>query len=427
MKNKNSLKIILAVLIALCASCASAKFTAPESRYVPYDFFGITPERTPLTEENLALLDEFNAVWIRDTIRWSDVERQEGVWNFSDWDSFIDTAEAGGRKLVLVLGFDNGRLYKNGRERRNFGERELTLFLEYIGQVVNRYGTRVVYEIWNEPNFMYWKGSDERFYAVVKAAVERIKELVPDATVLAGATFRVPYDFIRGLFLAGAMEHTNGLSIHPYGLTPAATMRLTDRLLPIFDEFDYDRPVWITETGYSTGSIFIGNKKRHSELVVKTLSGLAIRSGFTRNLIWYELKDEYNPGEKQNRLDFLNYCGLIYPNGVFKNGAEAYMLTANYLAGSEYIPDYPFRENVGKSVTSLYFRKDNGENIIVIWKNGPGKRKFILAIPGASDITRHNINNREVTRLPQEIILEVNRTPVFITWTGGDPPMLSKF
>ena len=424
-----SSRIIFCVLAFLCfafVSCASSSFIVPESAYVPNDFFGITPERMPLNTETFELLDELNAVWIRDTIRWTSVEHGEGNWNFSEWDDLINTVEAAGKKLVLVLGFDNGWLYENGKEHRNMGERELSFFLKYVEQVVCRYQTRVVYEIWNEPNFVYWDGSDKKFFALVKATAEKIRELVPDATILAGATFRVPSGYIRKLFKSGAMEHTDGISIHPYGLTPAGTMNLIDKLLKIFDDFNYKKPIWITEVGYSTGSVFIGNRKRHAELVVKNLSGIAARSSYVRNMIWYELIDEVNPGDKQNYLDFLNYCGLMYPNGTYKSGTEAFMLTANYLAGKKYIPIYPVRENISHSITSLYFRSNDGSSVLILWKNGLGKRKMTLTIPGAENVTRHNINNREETLLPENITLEINREPVFITWTDGSPPRLTK-
>ena len=417
----------LIILTALCVnliSCASGSFAVSGSGTVPEDFFGITPERYNLNSRGFGILDEFNAVWIRDTIRWSGVERGEGNWIFDSWDGYIADAEAAGKKIVLVLGFDNPWLYPEKKERRDFTDSELPHFLMYIEKVVTRYKTRVVYEIWNEPNWHFWKGSDENFFRVSAAAAKRIKELVPAAVVLAGSTSRFDKKFTRGMFLAGAMEHTDGFAVHPYGTSPADTMRQVDNLKKVYDEFNYDKPIWITEAGYSTGPVSFCNIKQYPEYIVKTLSGLSARADMVRHIIWYELIDEYNAGEVKNYLDPLNYFGLAFPDGTYKNGAEAFMLTAHYLAGSKYNSELPIRENVSRNVTSLYFIKDDGTGVLIIWNDGLGKKKISLSIAGAENISSHNIVNREVSPMQENTILNVGREPLFITWKAGKPPKL---
>jgi len=416
-------------LLAICCiflSCASGSFAVSKSCLVPEDFFGISPDRSPLNKEDFELLDDFNAVWIRTTIHWSGVEPEEGKWNFNDWDNYLAKAEAANKKVIFILGFDNPWLYSNHKEHRDLTEREIPYFLKYVEQVVSRYRTRVVYEIWNEPNVIFWYGSNAHFFALAAATAKKIREVEPGAVILAGSTFRVSKGFTQGMFKSGAMEYTDGFSVHPYALSPLGEIKLTEKLQNILDELNYDKPIWITEAGFSTWPFLISGMKRHPEYVVKTLSGLAARAGRVRNLIWYELMDNYNPGEVKNKLNPLYYLGLIYPNKTYKPGAEAFMLTAGYLAGAEYRPEFPLRERIGNGIISLYFIKPDGTSILILWKDGMGKHNLRLTVAGAENLSRHGILNREIIPLPTEPVLEISSEPIFITWKGGSYPRLAK-
>jgi len=420
----NAINFTLLVICGIFFSCSS--FAVSKSCLVPEDFFGISPDRSPLNKEDFELLDDFNAVWIRTTIRWSGVEPEEGKWDFNFWDTYIAKAEAAKKKIVLILGFDNPWLYSNHKEHRDLTDREIPYFLKYVEQVVSRYRTRIVYEIWNEPNWVFWKGSNEHFYALSVATAKKIREVEPHALILAGSTSRVSKSFTQGMFKSGAMENTDGFSVHPYATSPLGEVMQVDKLQKILDEFNYDKPIWITEAGYSTGTISFCNIKRYPEYIVKTLSGIAARAGRVRNHIWYELMDDHNPEEIKCSLQIVSCFGLIYPNGTHKHGAESFMLTAGYLAGSEYRPEFPLREGIGKGITSLYFIKPDGTSILILWKNGLGKQNLRLIVTEAESLSRHNIVNREIVPLPAEPVLEISREPAFITWKGGGHPRLAK-
>jgi hypothetical protein len=427
---KGSLRRILEGAVLLTAglflSCASVSFSAPVSCTVPEDFFGISPDRSPLNKEDFELLDDFGAVWIRTTVRWSGVEREEGVWDFDRWDTYVEKAKAAGKKIIFILGFDNGWLYRDHKEHRDLSDREIPYFLKYVEQMVTRYRGRVdAFEIWNEPNLFFWYGSDKHFYALSGAAAKRIKELDPDVTVLAGSTFRSDRNFLRGMFEAGAFEDTDGISFHPYSSDALHTVKQVDKLRKIVAEFNYDKPIWITEVGYATGGIYFSFNKlnRYPEYIVKTLSGLAARG--VRNAVWYELMDEYNRDEAPDRWNPSHFFGLVYPDKTFKTGAEAFMLTAGYLRGAEYRPDLPVRENADEKITSLFFKRPGGTNVLLLWNNGPGEKPLGLAVSGSPELFRRDISGGEAIPLPAETTLTIGRDPVFITWEGEGTARIS--
>jgi len=418
---------LVTAIITICLSflsCASGSFAASKSCRVPEDFFGISPDRSPLEKEDYDLLDDFNATWIRTTIRWGTVEPEKGEWNFNSWDVYLEKAEAANKKVVFILGFDVGWLYSDRKERRILSDENIPYFLNYVEQVVSRYRTRVVYEIWNEPNVIFWRDTNKQFFKLATAAVNKVREIEPNAIILAGSTFRVSKTFTRGMFNSGAMENADGFSVHPYGINPKATIKLYNKLKKTLNEFDFNKPVWVTEVGYMTGPYPFFTTNHFAEDIVKTLSGLAARAGEIRNIIWYELMNEHNEKDEKNPLNPLAYMGLIYPNKAQKDGAQAFILTAGHIAGTTYNPELPLRKGISKKITSLYFKKDDGSSVLILWKDGKSQTSLQLAIPDAKNITRHNIYNRETSPLPEKSVLGISREPVFITWEGGDSPQL---
>ena len=436
MKNSFSKLFVLSVLVFLfCLSCASDPFAVPNPVLIPEDFFGITPGTGGNWEtEDEKLLDGFNAVWVRSTIRWTDVEKEEGQWNFENWDRFVTRAEESGKKIILVIGFDSRWLYEDNKEHRNLTEKELPYFLKYVEQVAIRYRTRIVYEIWNEPNWLYWKGPAENFYPLSIAAVKKIREIEPNAIILAGSTSRVSERFTRGMAQSGALEDVDGFSLHPYAASPKGTIKQIEKLQKILDDLGYKMPIWITEVGYSTAPISFCNIKRYPEYIIKTLCGMAVRADIVPAIVWFELRNDYSKGQEPNRINPTWHFGLVYKDGTDKPGADAFRITARYLAGAEYRPEFPVREGITKNITSLYFIKPDGTNVLILWKNDAGKQKLRLSISGSIELIRHDINNGEEVLLATEslssddisVTLEVSMEPVFLTWMGEGKPGLSR-
>ncbi|MDR2144457.1 MAG: hypothetical protein LBP29_08820 [Treponema sp.] len=420
------------VFAFFAVSCASTSFSYPEAHVIPEDFIGISPDRTNLAPRYVEKLDEFGAAWIRTSIRWDSIEKEEGVWDFSGWDPYVDAAERAGKKLIFILCYDVPWLYKDLKQHRNFTERETAYFLKYVEQVVTRYRGRIgAFEIWNEPNGWFWYGSNRRFFALSAAVAKKVKELDPDVPVLAGSLFRATPGFIRGMFKAGAFDNVDGISLHPYASDALHTVKQVDKLRKIMAEFNCTKPIWITEVGYATRGIYFSacNLQSYPEYIIKTLSGLAVRG--TRNAVWYELMDERNPGDEEDLWWPGHFFGLIYPDGTLKN--EAFKLWSRHIPGAEYRPELPLRDNVPALVTSLYFRKGS-EHSLLLWYNtvndaSPPRRLF-LNVPGVLSLKKHNIATGEHEELNPETALSVGREPVFLSWTteegfNGEGPVLS--
>ncbi len=153
---------------------------------------------------------------------------------------------------------------------------DLAAYDQWIRTVVTRYRGRIpAYIIWNEPNLaLEWNGQPPDAAAYVKlleVGYRAVKESDPNALVVSGglAPTNTQNDealddrlFLRQMYEAGAASYFDVLGAHAYGFGyPPADPRgahdglnlaRTEDLRDIMLEYnDGDKPVWITEMGWT--------------------------------------------------------------------------------------------------------------------------------------------------------------------------------
>jgi len=423
-------------LLGLCIiffSCAAPPYSTTNIRKIPEDFFGIAPYRRTLTPEDFPLIDELGVVWLRRTFRWSGMEQAPGEWDFSAFDEYVEISKDSGKKLLAILAYTAPWLTERRKSKREITGRELPYYLNYIETVVRRYKGKVdAYEIWNEPNMGGWDGSTENFIIMTRSAIERIRSIDPDVKILAGSFWRAPEKFLREMAASGVFNEADGISFHPYAIKPENSVKVCDSIFNILKDFNYSGEIWVTEMGYPTSGWFPTrvSEKQYPSYIVKTLAGIATRN--INVLLWYEFFDEYNPGEIPSRWNSENFFGLVYPNSDLKSGYHAFSLCGKNLAGKEYRPDLPKRNNLPERTVSLCFSGgelrpglaapsgDQNENVLIIWNENGSSYPAKIYLPG-SDQRLYDIGTGTYKILEQEIF--INKTPLFITWTGN--PLLA--
>jgi hypothetical protein len=412
-------------------SCGTLSYSVPEAREIPEDYFGVHPSNSKGPPEKLyEFLDEMGVVWLRSTFNWSSVERRMGVWDYSEYDDFVEESLHAGKKVLAILAYDVSWVHGDSKKRRwSIGPEELPYYLRYVEETVRRYRGKIqAYEIWNEPNWIFWDGSKEEFYALTRAAAEKIREADPEATIVAGSFNRTPEKFIRGMFRSGAMKNVDAVSFHPYDLGPRGALRLYDRFEKILAREAYTGDIWVTEAGYPTGGLYPTrvSENRFPGHIVKTLTGLAVRGA--KICCWYQLFNPHNKDEPRSPLDSEQYFGLAYPDYTLKKGAAAYALCGRYLAGTEYRPEFPIRDRIPSTIESLYFRGKDRQNTLILWNKGLFPLRLELKLPGTGQ-RRHDIVSGEGQALEERALLVCRTTPVIITWTSGETgegPVLSR-
>jgi len=412
-------------------SCSSTRFPQQgRTGNVPEDFFGIVHAGPRASTEGYALLDDMGVKWTRGSHDWAAVERVKGNFDFSRYDR-RDTA---GLKVIATLAYSNPWLFPEGKSKRYIAPENIPHFLRYVEEMLEHFhGKGYVWNVWNEPNSpKFWRGPNKDYYELSRQTAQRIRELDPEAYILGGSFVRAPRRFIKRMNRAGAMENLDGLAFHPYAVNPAGSMRVTDKFFRIMSDINFTGAVWITEIGHPTGGkyphrVSLEGLPSH---VVRSMTGAAARD--IRVLLWYQQFDRYNrgvvpPKEKNSSLfkwTSEQHFGLAYPDYTRKSGAWAYELCARYLPGSRYAPDFLQRENLPSSIASFCFLDGvSGNNTLVLWndRKRSKKTKFYLEAPAVL----YDITTGKGQALSGEIILEIGKQPMIITWQGKDVPRLS--
>jgi len=405
-------------LFSACASAPSGQVVIPE------DFAGIVHAGHTNTPEEYALLDRMGVSWLLRTFNWDWIEGEEGNWNFDDYDKYVDTAKASGKKIIGLLAYDVFWIHEDGNTHKYIPPDKMHLYLNYVRLTAEHFKGRVdAWCIWNEPNFGFWNGSRDEYLSLARQAADALREIDSEVTLLGGAfnrgIFGLPTAYIKGLFESGAMEKADAVAFHPYELNPHRTARLFLEFRARVAKYGFEDRIWITEAGYPTGGWYptAVSEKKFPAYVVKTFTNLAINGA--KKVLWFQL---FDPVER-SKSDSEDYFGLVRSrNDYTSKGAEAFRLCALYLSGATYHPELPLRKNLPHSFRSFYFEQPSGERTLVLWKDG-GTIKIKLQA-SENGYTKHDIVTGNAETITSQTPIAVGNKPVFITWRGEGIPLL---
>ncbi|MCL2764389.1 MAG: hypothetical protein FWD40_03815 [Treponema sp.] len=414
----------LVVLSLVSISCSTTSMPRSGPYDIPQDFFGLVHAGQNI--EHYELLNELGAVWCLHTFYWEFMETKKGEFDFLWSDLFVDLAKSQGKKVIAVVGYETPWIFPEGKRKRYIPKENVPDFLNFLEITVNRYKGKVdAWQIWNEPNWIYWKGPNKEFYELIRLSNQRIRETDPDAYIVGGGFWRNPKNFIREMHRAGAFENIDAVSFHPYATTPRGSTNIYDDFVKLMAELNFTGDIWITEVGYPTAGWYptTVSLANYPSFIIKTIAGSAARGA--RALLWYEFFDSYNMGEAPNNTDSEMFFGLVYPDLTRKDGAWSYELCARYLPGTRYNPDLPVRENVNANIVSFCFTAGtSANNVLLLWNDRKSTQKIRVTL--GSSFTLHDIATGESVVMQDNSILDISNQPSFITWQGSVNPAITR-
>lgn len=217
-----------------------------------------------------------SSIW-RLPLDWGAVERAPGAFDFSEPDRIYCNALAAGiRPLFHLTGVP---LWASDPPEaclalpcvRPPAAEHLPALRRFAEIVAIRYPRLAAVEAWNEPNLRdFWPAPDPARYAeLLEAIYTGVKNGDPTTAVIGGSLSSNPTDdgatgslslgtFLSGMAAAGAQEHMDALSVHPYPLTAldAPEERFTSALGQtrkfMREAEGWPDRLWVTETGIAT-------------------------------------------------------------------------------------------------------------------------------------------------------------------------------
>lgn len=285
---------------------------------------------------------------IRDGISWRTVEPVPGRLAFTPANSgHIDRACHAGLKVLLGLE-PRHPLYDQGQTA--FSPAAQTAFARYVRAAATRWPDCVIaVEIGNEingKNGMTGPAAADRIaahVALLKAVHAAVKPVAPGVALLGGSTNTIATGFLARLFRAGALNHVDGIAVHPYRPAPEGVEHEIARLRAAMARAGGEKPIWATE--------FSREFARPQDAAPFYLKMAALlESAGVRHHFWYALADQ--PG--------FPTMGLVRFDGTPKPAASTFAFAARVLA-----PHGPAVRVGADDPTLFHFRY--GADTHVVW------------------------------------------------------------
>ncbi len=232
-------------------------------------------------DQAAAMAQAAGVKWSREEFSWARTEPQRGEYDFHFYDTVVDTAHRHGISVYGLLSYWSSWT-------KPYTEEGIDDFCTWAKEVVKRYKGRIKHwEVYNEPNIFFWQGPKELYPVLLTRCYEAIKSVDPDADVLGMSTAGIDTKFIQAGLDAGAPFDI--LTIHPYRAVMAEPGFMKE-LREVARQVN-NRPVWITEMGWSTQ--INGGKDELTQAQLLARSYLAaIASGACQNISWYDFRND---------------------------------------------------------------------------------------------------------------------------------------
>ena len=279
-------------------------------------------------------------------------------------------------------------------------------FTRFVGQCVARYKHRVkVWEVWNEPNIGFFRGSAAEYAELVKAAAVAARREDPDCRIAMGCA-GVDLDFLQRLYEFGCGPYFDVMSVHPYQwgrqLNDGWMIDKLQACRQLMDQHgDKHKEIWITEIGWSLAEGVTPDEQANL-LGQAMVTALSVRERLrVAKVFWFCVKDWGGPGH-----------GLFDVDGKPKPALYAYQAVTAALAKTRYLGIWN-----GPAGTRGHVFDEAGQPVLAAWHPAPdGKMQVELKTTAAKLLVRTIANQTsEVPVTENRAVIELSHAPLFVT------------
>jgi Glycosyl hydrolase catalytic core len=208
-------------------------------------------------------------------------------------------------------------------------------FADFMHRLAAHFRGRVMgYEVWNEANEgVFWKGgaSPSAYAALLKATYPAVKSADPAAKVGVGGLIGNDYEYVKGLYDAGAKGNFDFMGVHTDGACNTTDPREASRdetghvsrwsftgyreIHAVMADHGDDSPIWMTELGWSVTSTKCPHDAKRPGGVTRDQQALFLTRAYAclaadpyvENASWFSLQDfgtADNVGFRYGLFDF---------------------------------------------------------------------------------------------------------------------------
>jgi hypothetical protein len=360
----------------------------PDSPFGINTAFG--PETSDL-EERLRSCQEAGIKWGRQDFTWKRIERERGLYEFEPYERLVERCRARG-----ILLFGNLAYAPPFHDPRT--PEGVEAYCALARAAAKRFEGRVdAWQIWNEPNGGFWKGTPEEYARLLAASGKAIHEANPKAKVL-GLNMAF-CDVLWAEKVLGLIPYDSFdvACFHPYRPPNAPEDRFDwwelDQYVKSWHKADLTaeyplinmtfleqaaelqkvlarhageakpKPMWVTEICWNTHLHPYGTSElRQADLAVR-FHLLCIASRKVEKVFWWTLKDG---GTRQ--FDQADMVGLARADLSPKYAYHAFAVMTRMLEGKRWVRNDAF----GPEIYAAVFEDEAaGEDLIAAWSPKP--------------------------------------------------------
>ncbi|MCW5943758.1 MAG: cellulase family glycosylhydrolase [Fimbriimonadaceae bacterium] len=401
----------MTILIAFLAIGQSVRL-APDPSF--QESLGVSVHADQLQAGGLTKVAELGLGWIRTDLFWERVEKKKGSFDFEESDKWVAECERLGLRALFILDYWH-HAYDGPSMRTDVA---VNGFARFAREAAARYkGRPVAWEIWNEPNIpQFWKPKPDaaEYLKVALAAYSAIREVAPDATIVAPGLAGMDLTYLRSLLSSTELTaNLTGVSFHPYREgAPESVLPEVGGLRSLINAVAPGRSLALvnSEWGYSTANRNIPEARQAEYAARMALTGLA--AGFSLS-VWYDLRDD-GDDEKEREHRF----GLFDRRWQPRKAADYLRTLAHELKGFRYAK----RLAVGDTTEYCLLFQGEGEPKLVAWTTRD--RPTQVALPmGGTEAKVQPLNAASQTKRPRNGTLSVtlDQTPIVLAPGDNDP------
>lgn len=348
--------------------------------------------------------------WIRDRIRWGDISKASGSYDFSLYDKYIDAFAS--RGIHITETFHSAPAYT-----RNSGSvlpDDLIEAYSFAKTAGARYDGRVdAWEIWNEPDISF-TGSNEpadKYAAVLKAMSLGFRDGSPNTLISTAGMANVPGEY-NDLLLSNDVNnffdiynfhaHRSGDSSRSVWAYP---MNVTAHNAFMSAYSLYRKPVWTGEAGVfmevDDGDDLSWQQQKLAAryLVTSSVEGLA--NGEDKHF-WFIL-----PYYMENGMSL----------GSFSSRGTPYAAYSAAAALTDSIGNGEYYGKIAQNGINAYCFKDGDEYVAVLWSGTT--RNVNLKVSGSGAVVTDIMGNSTVQSVSGGAVgMSVGADPVYVRAAG---------
>ncbi len=227
----------------------------------------------------LQQLKSAGVLLVRTDFNWSEIEPQQGGFDFTGYDNLVHAVLSNGLQLDAIL--DYGNAWADAAGSGSYPPDNPQTFADFAYQVALHYKGEIhLYEIWNEENtgafgVGFWPPAPdpEAYGLLLEDASKAIKSADPDAQVAFGGVLMKAYglNYTGDTFIDAVLDlypdmgkYIDAVAFHPYQNYPPSVApdfrsttqlsldQMCENVKAVMKKHNLSKPLWITEVGWPT-------------------------------------------------------------------------------------------------------------------------------------------------------------------------------